>query len=499
MALVWSFATPLMHAPDEWAHAVRAAAVWDGTLHGRDQRTESRPAPDGSVVRGTMTHVTVPSAYMELRTMSDCYMFKPEVPATCAPPVSSDETAVPGYTYVGTYQPTYYLLVGWPTRLLDPRAALYAMRAVSAVIGGALLGLGIASAHRCGRSHLLLAGAALAATPQALFLIGVVNPSGLEIAAAFATVLGLLELVRGHGPPSRALLAQVAGSAALLAATRPLSPLLLAVLVAADAHVGLTRHRWRELVADRAARHAALSVGVVTSAASAWVVSTHAYDAFTGISIPGLSPGAAARQHVELLGFRTRQLVGYFGTVDTPLPEVAIWSWVLATALLVAASVWMGRWLQRAAVVGLLAVAMLLPLASEVSRAATYGFIWQGRYGLPIVVGLPILSAWVVADRSGDRLRTVARRWLPITLGVAMAAAHVVAHLTYMTRVVVGRPNPWWRYLTAEGWRPPIPVAVLLAAAVASASAFGAVLALSRRPDPAVRAADPSVVAAGRR
>ena len=335
-------------------------------------------------------------------------------------------TPIPGYTYVGTYQPTYYLLVGWPTRVLDPHAAIYAMRALSALTGGALLGIGVASARRIARSRHVVVGAALAATPQAVFLIGVINPSGLEIAAAFATWLGLLELFQGKGKPSRGLLVQVTGSAGLFASARPLSPMLLGVLLTVVAVSTLSRQRWRELAADRGARVSGLALVLVTSVASAWVLSTRAWDAFTGISLPGLSPGAAARQHVELLGFRTRQLVGYCGTVDTPMPEVVIWSWVVATAALVAGSLWVRRWLQRLAVLGLLGFSLLLPLVSEMSRAATYGFIWQGRYSLPMVIGLPVLGAWVLTDRLGPRV-SAARRWLPAVLGAVVAAAHAVA------------------------------------------------------------------------
>jgi uncharacterized membrane protein len=486
LGLLWALASPLMDSPDEPTHALRAAAVWEGTIHGTDEVVHRPPSATGSVETGTLTHLRVPQAYVDLQTMPDCYKFQDSIPATCAPSVSADQTVVPALTYVGTYQPTYYLLVGWPTRLFGPDRALYAMRALSALVGGVLLGLGVASAHRAARSPFAVVGAALAATPQALFLIGTINPSGLEIAAAFATWLGLIELVRRPGRPSRAVIAQVAITASLFAAIRPLSPIFLAILIAVVGLATLDRSRWRQLAGDRPVRVGAGVVVLATVASGIWVLSTHAYDAFTGVSIPGLSAGDAAREHLHLLGFRSRQMIGYFGNVDAPLPDAVVWLWIGAAGLLVAASLGVGRWLQRLAVVSLVVAVVVIPLASEMSRAGTYGFIWQGRYSLPLAVGVPVLAGWVIADRRSAAPSTV-RRTIAGVVAVAVAAAQVVAHVAFMTRVVVGMPNPWWRYLTHTGWRPPLPAWVLLIWAVVSAVAYGAVLWVTGRNEPLSR------------
>lgn len=486
LGLLWALATPLMDSPDEPTHALRAASVWEGTLHGTDQVIHRPPSATGSVETGTLTQVRGPKAYVDLQTIPDCYKIKDSVPATCAPPVSTDRTIVPAATYVGTYQPTYYVLVGWPTRLLGPYRALYAMRAISALLGGVLLGLGVASAHRAARSPFAVVGAALAATPQALFLIGTINPSGLEIAAAFATWLGLIELVGRPGRPSRALVAQVAATASLFALTRPLSPVFLMILVGVVGLATLDRSRWRELAGNRGVRFGAGVVVLATAASGIWVLSMHAYDAFTGISIPGLTAGGAAREHLHMLGFRTQQMIGYFGNVDAPLPDTVVWLWVGATGLLVAASLLVGRWRQRLAVGGLVAAVMVIPLASEMTKAATYGFIWQGRYSLPLAVGVPILAGWVVADR-WNAARVTSRRTIAGVVAVAVATAQVVAHVAFMTRVVIGIPNPWWRYLTNAGWRPPLPVWVLLVWAIVSAVAYGAMLWVTGRDEPVTR------------
>ncbi len=75
------------------------------------------------------------------------------------------------------------------------------MRLCSVLVGAALLASGLASAREATSGRFTVAGAALAATPMAFFLIGSINPSGFEIAAAFATWLAWLELL---SPPPAA-------------------------------------------------------------------------------------------------------------------------------------------------------------------------------------------------------------------------------------------------------------------------------------------------------
>ena len=119
----------------------------------------------------------------------------PTVPASCAPSIGSDTTLAPATTEAGAYPPLYYLLVGWPSRLLAPQPAIYAMRMIGALLAAALLASGLASATQIGRRRLVVTGAALALTPMALYLAGVVNPNGLEIAGAFCLWLAALDLL----------------------------------------------------------------------------------------------------------------------------------------------------------------------------------------------------------------------------------------------------------------------------------------------------------------
>lgn len=480
LGIVWSVATPTVYGPDEAAHVVRAAGVWNGTVNGTHQRIfEPRPEQGEDVTAtGVVTNLLVPQAYDELRTLPDCYLFKPSVPANCAPPVSDNMTPTLSVTYVGTYQPTYYLLVGWPSRLFSPSTATYAMRFVSVAIGAALIGSGLLSALRATKNRKLVLGAALAMTPMTLFLMGTVNPSGLEITAAFATWLGFIELSKNDAPPTRSTIARVTVAAALFGMSRPLSPAFVAL--AAVLVVMTVAPKWDDLRSLASARAIQVAAGILVftlAVSSAWVLKNHAFDAFSGVSQPGLSSLGAARQHVEMLPFRARQLIGRFGYADAPLPDLYVWTWLTAIGVVVSAALWKGTMRQRLGLIVVIGATMTIPLLSEITKAKEYGFIWQGRYSLPFAIGVPILAAWIIAQVS-----STSRRWQNIGAGAVATLTSftmVIAHLTFMTRVSIGNPNPVFEYLSNPIWIPPISSRLLLFLTILAACAYFAFIAMS--------------------
>jgi hypothetical protein len=103
---------------------------------------------------------------------------------------------------------------------------------------------------------------------------------------------------------------------------------------------------------------------------------------------------------------RLRQMVGWFGWLDTPPPLAVHLAW--AAALLVL----LGLALRRAparpvALVALLAVAVLaVPVILEARSISEVGYFWQGRYTLPLAVG-------PATARRREQPRPRAGRWGP--------------------------------------------------------------------------------------
>lgn len=109
---VWAIASPLFAVPDEDAHVVKAVAVWCGHLGGDDVRRE-----DGYV----FTTYALPAVWRQANSNPECFKFKREVTAGCAPPLSTLDATPEATTGVGTtaghYPPLYYALIGWGGRL----------------------------------------------------------------------------------------------------------------------------------------------------------------------------------------------------------------------------------------------------------------------------------------------------------------------------------------------------------------------------------------------
>jgi hypothetical protein len=359
---LWALTTPLGAGPDEPAHIVKAVAVARGNFDA--SVVMEHPGPRYSVPHTTLE---VPRAYADLITNRDCYILRPEVPASCAPRLGSDDTIVEADTEAGAYPPLYYVLVGWPSRVLAPQPAIYAMRLIGAAVAAAFLASGLRSALATSRRRLVVSGAALAVTPMVLYLAGVVNPNGIEIAAAFCLWLALLDLLGGSGPPSTRLIARVVVAAGMVASMRPLSPAFLALIVATAALAAAEPTRRRELAADRRVRVGAVVIGAIVLGAVAYVVANRSYDAVIGYTFADEpSRLELARRSWARSWTRLSQMIGVFGSLDAPLPSAVAAAWVAATAGLAALAVVVGRWRSRLVLLAVVAGTVLLPVAAEV-------------------------------------------------------------------------------------------------------------------------------------
>jgi hypothetical protein len=175
-------------------------------------------------------------------------------------------------------------------------------------------------------------------------------------------------------------------------------------------------------------------------------------------------------------------MVGRFGWLDAPMPRIVPWSWGLAVLTLLAAAIWLGRMRSRIGIALSILAVVAVPTVSEALRASKYGFIWQGRYSLPLAVGVPILCAIAVADcRPIDRrLRSV----LAVASGAIVATGYVLAQVATMRRYITGITAPLLEYLTADTWHPPLAPWLLLTGTVAAAVAYTAWLVVLVRGEP---------------
>jgi hypothetical protein len=446
LAASWSIGVPRYGAADEPSHVQKAAALVRGELTGRS----AAPLPEGFRL------VRIPAAFVAPDI--SCYVYQPDVAAACQayPEVSGDADVA---TAAGRYPPAYYALVGPASLVASDYGGIWLMRLLSAAFCAALVTAGLTVLRRHPEGRTTLPVLLLALTPMAFFLFGVVSPSALEVAAAFAVWVAAVALARSQGSLDRTSVTVLAVTGVALALTRPLSPAWLALIVVA---VGILAERRRRGVLLRS-RPVQLTLAILAVAGVfqiAWTVLSGAISA----PDPRLAVDApfttVARLAIGDSADQVQQLIGNFGWLDSPAPALTVVLWlVLVGAALLAAALVAGR--RELVVLGsLVGVVIALPVVADIQQAAATGLVWQGRYTLPLAMGVPIVAAFVLARSPLGAVVASARA--RALVGGGIAVAQVAAYYWMLRRYTVGDEGGIW-FWTQAAWEPPVPPLLLLA------------------------------------
>ena len=463
-------ATPLGGSPDEPAHIIKAASVVRGQFVGEPT--------DQPAVRSVM----VPEG---IATAADwpCYAFAPAQSANCLREVPDGTDLWPADTSAGLYNPTYYLLVGWPSLLTgDTSLAVIGMRVAGALLVTFFLAAGFTALYRLRPSRSTAFGLAAAVTPMVLFLAAAVNPNGLEIATGFALISSLL-LLLGPEPLARRwpwlLLAAAAG--VLLAQTRGLSPLWMAVI----AVIAFVATPWERTLRELRRWPVLLTIGVLGLA----VVGAVGWTFATGsLGSMGNFPGATdtPRRAFLTMLFRTFDpgLIGVFGWLDAPAPAyvVAMWSFLSFAVVLAAVAVARGRstWGLAMAVVALL----VIPAVVQALSVQTSGYIWQGRYALVAYATLIALAtATLAVGPWGIRVPDRLMRRLTVWVAGLVVLGQTWALFGTLQRYQGGIPVD--EVILHPTWSPPggIVLWLVVVAAGTAIAAFAVIAATGGRRD----------------
>jgi len=454
LAAAWAISSPISSGPDEPAHFVKAASVVRGQLVG----------PQGTYGN----EVDVPQ-YVAWTNAQTCFVFHPEEAADCSTEAPGDPAEiVTGSTTAGYYNPVYYALVGWPSLVFHDEVGLYAMRIVSGILASGILALSFLLVSTWRRPTIPALGLVTAMTPMVLYVNGVVNPSSFEIAGVLTAFVAMLTIVMQPQERllrERAVILVVASVLAL--STRTVSPLWIALAIV----LPLLLMNWRELVALIRRRVVLVSAAVIAAAAAlaiAWtpVSSRLAADAAAGTPTPsvvttvfpdvGQSPFFGFVKTTTLTFTNAADMIGNFGWMDTPVPAttIVIWTMLIGTTLLVGATVLRGR---RALVgAALLVLTLALPALIQAAFITSGGYIWQGRYGLPIFVMLIAgVAAFVGTTLENLRLGSGVVTRLLIVVVIGFAAGQGYGFLKALRRNVIGSDTSWKQLITDPQWIPP--------------------------------------------
>ena len=465
----WVLAVDPFRAIDEFDHAQRADAVASGQWL----------APDTGVVSvdPRLNQAVTPVCLSRPR----------QTDGTCP----ADRTQLGGSRYVSStaaaYNPVYYFVIGTVSQPFsgDGYLQLYAMRAASALLTGALLAAALTLLLTAFTSRWPFVMALASIAPMAAYTSMVVAPNGLEIAAGIALWSALLgvrfgDLDRGrrHAPWV------LAGSAAvLLGLLRTLGPLWLvcivaAVLVASRGDRSWARERPALVVTALATASSVAGVGWALVAGTNQIKDVSPVASAATASVATSRDDGAARLSelpLQMLVWLL-QTVGAIPYRDEQLPGAVYVTVLVLWLVLVAVSTRQASASLKWSIGAVGLVSFTVPIAiSAATREA--GWLWQGRYAWPLLVGLLLLAGVAGAAKGQLRSGRTAAVVVAVTAGL-MALVNVVALLDVVSRESQTSP------LAEDPQVPHVPVAVLATLLVLGfACLAGAASRARRSPD----------------
>jgi len=488
---IWGLLVPLFAGPDENSNFVRAAAVIRGEVLGGDM-----PASiDDNYFRTT---VGIDPQFVAANPIPFCFAPYPNVPACNTPLDTAPVVDDPPFTYQGRYPPVAYVVPGIGTLVGANDMAVRFGRLADSAIAAVFIGL---AATRLARSAISPVILLIAWTPGAQFMGAVINPSGVEIAAAIALWIYGHALLQPSAVWTRRDDVGLALASVALLSARPASLVLFAIITLCSVLAASTRNPVAAVV--RRAPLAVVASAITSLAMLVWyfvVFDVHLDD--------GVSDGAGSIGRIAVLERALGHMstivdehVGNFGWGETPSPTLAVWFFVIVTALVIAAGWRRSTHRERLAVVVLCVIVVVLEVYLSVNfyrLLRVFGV--QGRHLSPIIVGLPLLLAHRWRPSSSERW-IVAGVWTAV---VGLTGVFVLRR--YAVGVTAGN---FFDMFTKPVWTPPFGNVPMLLALLVTAAMFAAICASVQTgtgdvvgtrssPDGAADAADdPAPVTAG--
>lgn len=374
----WMLTVPPFRGVDEIDHVYRAASVVRG-----DVRPATKPVPDG---RGLEVHVPVD---MVEAAANACDQLRYVGRGNCQPTgnVRRDGTAAIA-SAAGTYMPLYYALVGWPSLFLDGEHSLYGMRIVSLLLCDSLLLLAAAVAMRR-KSSWHRAALTVCLTPTVTYATVTAAPNAMSFAGALLMWVAWT-CVSPHMPgrDNRFYLWMGTLGAVTTSITHNTGPIWVLITALLMAWI------WSPVVVRSSRRTLALSFAAIFSAfciALGWTRYSGANSLEGEWHAPTEPP-----PWIEVAILPARWL--FQSVFGAPRPGGMTSGLVYALAFTIIALVLVAglaratsREKQAMAVIA--GTLVVLPLALTALTYSALGFAWQGRYSIPLGVGITMIAA----------------------------------------------------------------------------------------------------------
>ena len=490
LGVAWIFANPPSAAPDEQDHLVKALGVGSFQLGVPAEPLPADAEPSIATRGQSITRSYLIPSRFHLPNLHTCFAFQPAVTAACLPDdhIPPDVGEVEVGTPMGAYPPFLYAPIGWAA-LQAPTlySAFVAGRLVVAILGAALLFLGAGHLFRwLGRRALL--GLVVALTPMAIFTMGVLSTSGIEVAAGVAVAcVAVVAAFRPDSVLSASTHWVLAAAGTTLALSRQLGVVALAMMILAL----LVFAGWSRIRTLLTTRRPSFWICVATLGAATLLMLTweHVYDnpAFVEFTLTDY----ATRAFLDQSGITVEHAIGRFGYLDTTLPGAVVTLWAGMWGLLVGLGLILARRRDAAVLLAVFTTMVALAYYLYVSVFLTVDANIQGRYFLGPAAFVTILGATVVIERLSPKAPWAVGR-LYLAVGVFVPAVQLFAVYWNARRYAVGSTGPTWFLPDAE-WAPPggfVPWLIVAALGavilgVGTVTARGRVDAPPQQPEPA--------------
>ncbi len=460
----WLVSVPAFRGIDEFDHAYRAASVARG-----EWRPSGEVAADG---RGEL--VTVPRDLVAAAG-PECSARPYTGPDNCRPVDDDGQRQVQVATAASRYHPAYYWVVGEAARGAHGTSALLVMRWVSAVVCAAFAALAGWAVSRWARTRWPVVALLACLTPVLVYSGIVVAPNAVEIFAALSVWVALAGLA---GPArhsltrrvERSLLVAAVPGAVVLATVRSLGLgwlglcvlVVLGVLGPARSLALVRRHRGTLAACTGV-------VGLAALAAVGWLAAVRPNQLESHADNQGALAGSLIQVPVWVL-----QTVAAAPGRSDPAPGVVYLLCGAGLLALVVAGLRVATRRVRTATMVVAVLSVAGPFALTLMTYRDVGVIWQGRYGLPLSLGVTVLCGLALDGVAWTRRGAVA-----VAAGGALfVAGHVVAVLAVLDQQRRVSPS-----VAAGLWHPPSAWLVLGLTLLGWAVLAGGLLARSGAAD----------------
>ena len=460
MQSAWMLSVPAFRGLDEHEHAYKAAAVSRGQW--------SPHVPESAEGWGGL--VEVPQDIADAaRPVCESLPF-----TNCDPEGDPAGGTVTVPSSASAYNPVFYFVVGTVARPFSGSTALYAMRAAGAVMCALLIAGAFVTTRRWARSPWPIVSLTVACSPVLLYSTSVAAPNGVEMAGAllaWSAALGLANARTAARSFNAYLLAFTLGAVPLLL-VRSLGPLWLVLILLCVAPL-FDRQRVADLARLRTAWTSAATV--IAGAAG-----SGAYTLWAGTN--RITTVTEHFGSLHLSEYPTQvfmwaiQSVAAFPARDELAPAAlyglvfSVW-WVLTVMAFRRAT---GR--ARLTMAGIAFFTFAVPIAITAATYDMAGVVWQGRYGLPLLVGFFLVCGWTLDARAAESVGSVgsvgSSSYRIVTLAwCAFFVAQAVGVLTVLLRLAERNAlGADWTLADPVLWAVPGLVAVGTAVAAVAAS-----------------------------